>query len=273
MKLRFASHSKKGKTKVESRKRIPSSIDDVYNQFPSCPRFIHTINERRAPRLCIAMRQTITFSKSHAYLAQYPGVAFGLALISGCRNFHNPPGFDQHKRRLLRKMRKRETLAAITERIEIYNGFFEHFGQPCPLPQHLKRTIHSGFPRYNLMVDAHFMAEMCAGILVAVTDYDRFEGPLTLDVADGGEHCTGLGHRDMVTRQGEIVLRDDREIVCILCQGPDEKTRVTEDTGNVLYYAYAVPGIEAGYLEQGLSIAAEIASEFGGGTIEEIRVV
>jgi DNA/RNA-binding domain of Phe-tRNA-synthetase-like protein len=219
------------------------------------------------------MTPSIGFAKSSKYMARYPGVAFGLALISRCRNFHNPPGFDQHKRKLLRRMRKRETLAEITERVEIYNRFFESFSHPCPLPQHLKRTVHSGFPRYNLMVDAHFMAEMCAGILVAVSDYDRFEGGLTLDLADEGEHCIGLGQRDMVTGQGEIVLRDEKEIVCILCQGPDEKTRVTDDTRNVLYYAYAVPGIDAQYLEQGLTIAAEITSEFGKGTIEEVLVL
>lgn len=219
------------------------------------------------------MTSTIKFSKSSKYTAQYPEVAFGLALISGCQNTYNPPGFDQHKRRLLRKMRKRETLAEITGRIEIYNRFFDRFGHPCPLPQHLKRTVHSGFPRYNLMVDAHFMAEMCEGILVAVSDYDRFDGELTLDLSDEGERCIGLGHRDMVTAQGEIVLRDEQEIVCILCQGPDEKTRVTEDTRNVLYYAYAVPGIDAQYLEEGLTIGAEITSEFGKGSIEEVLVL
>jgi DNA/RNA-binding domain of Phe-tRNA-synthetase-like protein len=219
------------------------------------------------------MTPTIKFSKSSQYMTQYPKVAFGLALISNCQNFYNPPGFDQHKRKLLRRMRRRETLAEISRRIETYNRFFDHFGHPCPLPQHLKRTVHSGFPRYNLMVDAHFIAEMCAGILVAVADYDRFEGWLTLDLADEGEHCLGLGHRDMVTGQGEIVLRDEREIVCILCQGPDEKTRATDDTRNVLYYAYAVPGIDPQYLEQGLTIAAEISAEFGKGTIEEVLVL
>jgi DNA/RNA-binding domain of Phe-tRNA-synthetase-like protein len=219
------------------------------------------------------MTPAITFSKSSTYMARYPEVAFGLALVSNCRNFLNPPGFDHYKRKLLRRMRKRQTLAEITGRIEIYNRFFESFGYPCPLTQHLKRTVHSGFPRYDLMVDAHFMAEMCAGILVAVTDHDRFDGGLTLDLADAGEPCTGLGHRDMRTGEGEIVLRDEREIVCILCQGPDEKTRVTEDTRNVLYYAYAVPGIDAQYLNQGLTIAAEIASEFGKGTIETLEIV
>lgn len=205
-------------------------------------------------------------------MSKYPGVGFGLTLITGCQNFLNPPGFDQHKRKLLRKMRKRETLARITGQIEIYDDFFKSFGYVCPLPKHLKRTIHSGFPRYNLMVDAHFMAEMCAGILVAVTDYDRFEGALTLDLADDGEICRGMGGQEIKTRQGEIVFRDEREIACVLCQGADEKTRVREDTRNVLFYAYAVPGIEVRYLKEGLTIAAETMAQYGNGNTEFVEV-
>ena len=214
----------------------------------------------------------VVFARSDAYDTQYEGVPFGLALISGCVNFENPEGFDAHKRKLLRKMRKRQTLAEITDRINAYDGFFREFGFTCPLPGHLKRTVDSGFPRYNLMVDAHFMAEMCAGILVAVTDYDRFEGALTLDVAGEDELCKGMSGREMHTRAGEIVLRDEKEIVCVLCQGADEKTRVSETTRNVLFYAYGIPGVETEYLKDGLTIAANTMAEFGNGTIEEISL-
>jgi DNA/RNA-binding domain of Phe-tRNA-synthetase-like protein len=209
---------------------------------------------------------------SDKYREIYAGVAFGLTLITGCRDASNPPGFDLYKRKLLRKMRKRETLAQITERIEIYDSFFQGFGFDCPLPKHLKRTVNSGFPRYSLYVDAHFMAEMCAGILVAVTDFKRFDGNLILDVAADGEICAGMGGREFITRQGEIVLRDEKEIVCVLCQGADEKTRVNEQTADVLFYAYAVPGIEGRHLKEGLTIAAETLVEFGGGNIELIDV-
>jgi DNA/RNA-binding domain of Phe-tRNA-synthetase-like protein len=218
------------------------------------------------------MEPSLSFSKSTAYEKRYPGLAFGLILISGCRNFFNPPGFDQYKRKLLRKMRRRETLKEITGRIETYDRFFKGFGFECPLPAHLKRTINSGFPRYNLMVDAHFMAEMCAGILVAVTDFDRFDGGLGLDAADAGEICRGMGGQTFETKAGEIVLRDEKEIVCVLCQGADEKTRVTDDTQNVLFYAYAVPGIDGEHLRAGLTIAAEAMSQFGGGTIQGVDV-
>jgi DNA/RNA-binding domain of Phe-tRNA-synthetase-like protein len=212
------------------------------------------------------------FSLSEAYRARYGGVPFGLTLISGCQNFISPPGFDTYKRKLLRKMRKRENLAQISERIDIYDQFFEDFGYECPLPKHLKRTINSGFPKYNLMVDVHFMAEMCGGILVAVADYVRFDGALTLDVAEEGEICRGMGGRDMMTKKDEIVLRDEREIVCVLCQGPDEKTRISDDTRNVLFYAYGVPGIEARYLEQGLTIAADTMVQFGSGKREYLEI-
>ena len=219
------------------------------------------------------MSQFPVFSKSVKYKSRYPEVAFGLTLISGCKNLFNPPNFDQYKRKLLRKMRRRETLAQITDRIGIYGRFFESFGFECPLPKHLKKTVNSGFPRYNLMVDTHFMAEMCAGILVAVTDYDCFDGKLTLDLACEGEICVGMGHRDLKTMEGEIVFRDEEGIVCVLCQGADEKTRIRDDTRNVLYYAYAVPKIEGRHLQDGLTIAAEAMAEFGGGKIEGIEVV
>ena len=212
------------------------------------------------------------FKMSVKYRQTYPGVGFGMTLISGCQNHENPPGFDQYKRKLLRKMRKRETLAEISARIDTYADLFQSFEFVCPLSKHLKRTINSGFPRYDLIVDAHFMAEMCAGILVAVTDYDRFDGNLTLDTSAAGEVCAGMGGREFVTREDEIVLRDEKEIVCVLCQGADEKTRAREDTNRVLFYAYAVPGIESRHIKDGLTIAAETMAEFGGGKVEGIKV-
>jgi len=214
----------------------------------------------------------IDLSVSPAYKARYPGVAFGLTLISDCLPLSDAAGFDRHRRDLLRKMRKRETLSGISARIDLYDSFFRSFGFDCPLPGHLRRTVLSGFPRYNLMVDAHFMAEMCAGILVAVTDHDRIEGGLTLDVARGGEVCAGMGGRRFTTVEGEVVLRDEKGIVCVLCQGADEKTRVREDTRNVLFYSYAVPGIEGVYLREGLGVAAEVMTRFAGGHVRGLTV-
>jgi len=218
------------------------------------------------------MTSWIDFSISSAYELKYPGVGFGLTLILGCKPLADTAGFDQYKRKLLQKMRKRETLSGISQRIDIYDKFFQSFGYECPLPQHLKRIINSGFPKYNLMVDAHFMAEMCAGILVAVTDFDRIEGKLTLDVARGGETSAGMGGRQFTMKEREIVLKDEKDIICVLCQGADEKTKVRDDTRNVLFYSYAVPGINMIHLKEGLNVAAETMTQFGGGTMKGLEV-
>lgn len=213
------------------------------------------------------------FSISDAYRNAYPGLAFGLTLITGCQNPFNPPGFDEFKRKQLRLMRKKETLARITGRIEAYERFFRSFGYECPLTKHLKRTSQSGFPRYNLMIDTHFMAEMCAGILVAVTDYDCFKGALLLDLAREGEVCRGLGRREFLLKDREVVLRDEEDVVCVLCQGADEKTRVSENTRRVLFYAYAVPGVDKESIQEGLLLAAETMTRFGGGKTEWVQVL
>ncbi len=212
------------------------------------------------------------FSMSPNYAARYPGVGFGLTLISGCQpDYQAPSDLKLFKRKLLRKMRKRETLAQITERINTYAAFFAQFGYACPLVSHLKRTVNSGFPQYSMPVDAHFMAEMCAGILVAVTDFDRFDGKLSLDVATAGETCAGMGGREFTLLENEIVLRDESDIVCVLAQGADDKTRVNDQTTNVLFYAYAVPGIDSSFLEEGLAVAVETMVAFGKGHIEGLK--
>ena len=78
------------------------------------------------------------FSISEAYRNRYPGLAFGLALITGCQNPLNPPGFDEYKRKHLRLMRKKETLHRISDRIEAYERFFRSFGYESPLTKHLQ---------------------------------------------------------------------------------------------------------------------------------------
>ena len=116
------------------------------------------------------------------------------------------------------------------------------------------------------------MAEMCAGILVAVTDYDRIESRLMLDVAQDGETSVGMGGRKFTLKEGEIVLRDEKEVICVLCQGADEKTKVRDETQNVLFYSYAVPGIDGIHLKEGLTVAAETMVQFGGGILKGLEV-
>ena len=218
-----------------------------------------------------ALSAWINFSISPAYEDRYPGVAFGLTLVEGCGPLIDSEPFDQYKRKLLRKMRKRETLARISRGIDTYDRFFRSFGYECPLPQHLKRTINSGFPMYNLMVDAHFLAEMCAGILVAVADYDRVEGDLLLDVASAGEETAGMGGRRFTTKEGEIVLRDEKALSA--CSARVRMRR--QGCGTIPPMPFFTPmqfRYRCALLKEGLAVAAETMAEFAHGSVKGLEV-
>ncbi len=45
-----------------------------------------------------------------------------------------------------------------------------------------------------------------------------------------------------------------------------------DDTRNVLFYSYAVPGIDGIHLKEGLTIAMETMAQFSGGTVNGLEV-
>lgn len=162
-------------------------------------------------------------------------------------------------------MRRRSNLALIHERIQLYDQFFKEWGYECPLPGHLKRTLDMGFPIVNLYIDAHIIAEMYHGILMAIQDLDRFEGDWTLDLANEGETFQGVSGRMISCREEEIVLRDEKGIVCSLFQGPDLRTKIDPSSKNIVVYVFTAPGIEEVWVLNGIQLALEILERFGGG--------
>ena len=162
-------------------------------------------------------------------------------------------------------MRRRATLAQIEERINLYDQFFKDWGYPCPLPSHFKRVIEMGFPIVNLYIDTHIMAEMCHGILMAIQDLDHFHGEWKLDLANEGETFQGVSGRTIRCKEEEIVLRDEKNIVCSLFQGPDFKTKIDESSKNIVVYVFTAPGIQEEQVSDGLRLAIEILGKFGKG--------
>jgi DNA/RNA-binding domain of Phe-tRNA-synthetase-like protein len=192
-------------------------------------------------------------------------LVFGIGTIQDCVFFEKREDFKLHKRELLRKLKRRVTLAQIEERIHLYDEFFQEWRYPCPLPGHLKRTVEMGFPIVNLYIDAHIVAEMCQGILMAIQDLDRFRGTWTLDLAREGETFQGVSGKIVICKDAEIVLRDEEGIVCSLFQGPDSKTKVDPGSRNMVVYVFTAPGVEENSVSDGLQLVLEILKEFGHG--------
>jgi DNA/RNA-binding domain of Phe-tRNA-synthetase-like protein len=211
------------------------------------------------------MLREINLTITEAYHRRFPELPFGIGTVQDCTYFEKNETFKIYKRDLLRKMRRRVNLAEIEERVHLYDQFFKEWGYSCPLPAHLKRTIDMGFPIVNLYIDTHIMAEMCHGILMAIQDLDRFDGQWRLDLAQEGENFEGVSGRMLICKEHEIVLRDEKEIVCSLFQGPDSRTKIDESTKNIVVYVFTAPGIQGEHVSKGIDLALEILQQFGGG--------
>jgi DNA/RNA-binding domain of Phe-tRNA-synthetase-like protein len=212
------------------------------------------------------MSREILLTLTSAYRQRYPDLAFGMGTIQSCAYFEKSDSFKLNKRELLRKMRRRANLSQLEERINLYDQFFKEWGYPCPLPIHFKRTVEMGFPMVNLFIDAHIIAEMCHGILMAIQDLDRFQGEWKLDLAQEGETFQSVSGKMIPCKEDEIVLRDGEGIVCSLFQGPDFKTRVEPATKNIVVYVFTAPGVQEEHVSNGLQLALAILEKFGNGT-------
>jgi len=211
------------------------------------------------------MLKEVSLTITETYRSRFPELCFGIGTIQACTYFEKSESFKLYKRELLRKMRRRANLAQIEERINLYDQFFKEWGYPCPLPGHLKRTIEMGFPIINLYIDTHIMAEMCHGILMAIQDLDRFHGEWRLDLASEGETFQAVSGRTLYCKEEEIVLRDEKEIVCSFFQGPDSRTKIDESSKNIVVYVFTAPGIQMEHVSNGIQLALEILQQFGKG--------
>jgi DNA/RNA-binding domain of Phe-tRNA-synthetase-like protein len=211
------------------------------------------------------VQREVSLTLTDAYRSRFPELCFGIGTVQDCTYFEKSDSFKIYKRDLLRKMRRRANLAQIEERVHLYDQFFKEWGYSCPLPGHLKRTIDMGFPIVNLYIDTHIMAEMGHGILMAIQDMDRFDGQWRLDLAQEGETFEGVSGRMLICKEEEIVLRDEKEIVCSLFQGPDSRTKIDESSKNIVVYVFTAPGIQEEHVVNGLQLALEILQKFGKG--------
>ena len=211
------------------------------------------------------MQKQVSLTITEAYRSRFPELPFGIGIVQDCTYFEKREAFKIYKRDILRKMRRRTNLAQIEERIHLYEQFFKEWGYASPLPGHFKRAVDMGFPIVNLYIDTHIMAEMCHGILMAIQDLDRFDGQWWLDLAQEGETFEGVSGRMLICKEHEIVLRDEKEIVCSLFQGPDSRTKIDETSKNIVVYVFTAPGIQMEHVSNGIQLALEILQQFGGG--------
>ena len=145
----------------------------------------------------------------------------------------------------------------VLSRIQAFDKFFTENGFRSPLGPQLEMVRRKGLPSGSALVQALLLAEMSTGLLMGAQDAAAIQGGLVYDLASDGETFKGM-RSTVQCREGEIVLRDAEGIIASLFQGPDHRTRLAKSTRDVIFFVFAVPGIDAEQIREGTDTILEL---------------
>jgi hypothetical protein len=193
------------------------------------------------------------FSEDAARLE--PGTPFGLVAARGVSTEALGAVVGNQKVLALEQIKDRAN--DIRQQISAFDSHFKEYGFDCPLPGQFNMTEKRGFPEISPFVDALLICEMTKGVLMGIQDLGTVAGQLVYDVAEDGE--TFRGFRGTIRcSAGEIVLRDEEDIVASYFQGPDKRTSVKGSTKSLLFYVFSAPQLVRSRFDDAMIAAAEI---------------
>ncbi len=204
----------------------------------------------------------------------YPWMKFGYCFVT-----HLAPGesFD----RLREKQEEvenyiRNNSESLIMRAKSISRFYKTQGEKNR--SHIESLIKSisngkSIKSVNFIVDSVMIAELRNAVLLGVHDVDRIEGNILLDVASEGEKFTGIGNHSVMTRQNEVVLRDQIGIWASYTQGPDARTVVDATTKNIIVLGFFTPETTQGNMLEAITDTLGLLLGVAKGEPEEIKVI
>jgi DNA/RNA-binding domain of Phe-tRNA-synthetase-like protein len=180
----------------------------------------------------------------------YPGASVGILVMHHVSNPASHPPLDARKAELETRLRDRFGAGSSAdlkelEPIKAYNAYLKPFKKTYPIQLQLESVVFKGksLPQVAALVEVMFMAELEDLLLTAGHDMDALQLPLAIDVAGGGERYIGLTGEEQLMKAGDMMISDKAGIISSVVYGPDQRTRITPGTREVLFTTYAPSGI------------------------------
>ena len=200
------------------------------------------------------------FEVTPAWKTTYPEALAGVLAMRGVSNPPHHPALETKKAALEEELRARyagQDRATIASHpvLRAYDAYYRQFKKTYHIQLQLESIVLKGksIPSVAALAEAMFMTEMRDLLLTAGHDLDTLHLPLTLDVATGAEQYILLRGDEQTLKPGDMMIRDQVGVISSIIYGPDQRTQITPSTRNVVFTAYAPPGIEeqtvAGHLQ------------------------
>ena len=189
---------------------------------------------------------------SEAWKTAFPGAVVGTLVMRNVANPESHAALEQRKQELEGQLRSRFSeggKAAIKalSAIRAYAAHFARFNKTYPVQLQLDSVALKGksIPRVAALVEAMFMAELKNLLLTAGHDLAAVQKPIRLDVSTGSERYVLLNGQEQELKPGDMMVADAQGVISNVIYGPDQRTRITSTTRQVLFVVYAPAGIGA----------------------------
>lgn len=196
---------------------------------------------------------------SHEMKNVYPEASLGLLAIRNVFNPRQHEELDRCKIGLEADLRERYGIFEKADLksmspVRFYVEYYKQFQKTYHVLLQLESIVfkNKSIPRVASLVEAMFMAELKNLLLTAGHDLDSIELPVTLDVSSGEETYILLNGNEKQVMPHDMMVSDLRGITSSIIYGPDQRTRITSETQNVLFVVYGPPGVEREHLWQHL---------------------
>ncbi len=162
------------------------------------------------------------------------------------------------------------------EMISPWRTAFEEFGtKPETYPNSVEALMKNlldgkGVPKINKIVDISNYLSLKHLVPVGAYNLEEIDVFIELGESDGTEQFFPLGTVKMEhPERGEIVYKDDNQILCRKWNWKEsEKTKVTEDTKDVIFFIDGLPPVSKEKVKEIAEEAAELVKMFCNGKTE-----
>jgi DNA/RNA-binding domain of Phe-tRNA-synthetase-like protein len=196
------------------------------------------------------MQQGDVLVATDAWKSAFPGAVAGVLVMTGVNNPEQSPALEVQKRELEEGLRARAAQfggdgVGSEPRVRAYVDYYRSHGKTY----HVKAQWESvavkrkPVPRGAALVEAMFMAELSNLILTAGHDLAAVALPVRVDVTREDDRYVLMNGSERTLTAGDMMMVDGSGIISSVLQGPDRRTRITPQTGEVLFAVYAPAGV------------------------------
>lgn len=212
-----------------------------------------------------------------AIFSAFPGLHIGVVHATGVDNHGDCLDLQERIKKIQRKIRDdldKEMLAECPK-IQNWRKAYTLFGakpkKHRSSVENLYRMTLEGkdLRPINTLVNIYNYVSLMHMVPVGGDDLAHAEGDIVLRFAKGDEPFFPLGSEEMQTaKQGEVVYADEREVLCRRWNWREcEKTKMTEETRDVLLVTEGLPPVTAAEIENAVTDLSRLIKKCCGGEV------